>query len=56
MEIRTCPECRTETVSAGLAFWPGIDEPVAVAECRDCGWAGVDAELGASPAVRAAAA
>jgi Zn ribbon nucleic-acid-binding protein len=45
MENKTCPECRTDTVSAGLAFWPGLDEPVAVAECRDCGWAGVEAEL-----------
>ena len=46
MDIRYCAECGEETVNAGLAHWPGIDEPVVVAECSDpgCGWAGTEAE------------
>ncbi|MEO6826179.1 MAG: hypothetical protein ABI255_11435 [Microbacteriaceae bacterium] len=55
MEIRNCPECGDETISAGLALWPGIDQPVAIVECiglgadgsadgSACGWAGVDSE------------
>jgi hypothetical protein len=46
MDIRYCAECGEETVSAGLAFWPGFDEPVAIVECGDpgCGWAGTEAE------------
>lgn len=52
MEIRNCPECGDETIGAGLALWPGIDEPVAIVECVGvgtdgiaCGWVGVDSEL-----------
>jgi hypothetical protein len=46
MDIRYCAECGEETVNGGLAFWPGIDEPVAIVECGDpgCGWAGCEAE------------
>jgi hypothetical protein len=46
MEIKFCPECGDEVVYLALAMWPGIDEPVRVAECVsvDCGWAGVDEE------------
>ncbi|MCW4384208.1 hypothetical protein OH146_00285 [Salinibacterium sp. SYSU T00001] len=46
MEIRNCPECAAETVSAGLALWDDAETPVLVFECiePDCGWAGVEAE------------
>lgn len=46
MDIRYCADCGEETVNVGLAFWPGIDEPVATVECGDpeCGWAGTEAE------------
>ncbi|MET1043106.1 MAG: hypothetical protein ABWX59_03155 [Microbacteriaceae bacterium] len=49
MEIRNCPECGDDTINTGLAFWPGIDEPVAIIGCADetCGWVGVDEELSA---------
>jgi hypothetical protein len=47
MDIRYCAECGEETVDAGLAFWPGIDEPVAIVVCGDpgCGWTGTEAEF-----------
>jgi Zn ribbon nucleic-acid-binding protein len=46
MEIRNCPECAAETVSAGLALWADGDAPVAVVECvePECGWASVESE------------
>jgi hypothetical protein len=46
MDIRYCAECGEETVKAGLAFWPGIDELVSTVECGDpeCDWAGTEAE------------
>ncbi|WP_166872546.1 MULTISPECIES: hypothetical protein [unclassified Salinibacterium] len=50
MEIRNCPDCGEDTINTGLAFWPGIDEPVAIIGCTDdaCGWVGVDEELPAT--------
>ncbi|QEE61053.1 hypothetical protein FVA74_05280 [Salinibacterium sp. dk2585] len=46
MEIKNCPECAAETVSAGHALWADGDELVLVIECvePDCGWATVEAE------------
>lgn len=46
MDIMNCPECGEMTVRAGLAFWPGLDEPVMVIECAEasCSWVGIDDE------------
>lgn len=47
MDIRDCPECGDETMSAGLASWPGIDGPVAVTRCAsdECDWVAIDESL-----------
>lgn len=58
MEIRNCPECHDEIVSAGFALWEGLAEEVEVFECvgHDCGWSGIELELTAQVTVRSAAA
>ncbi|RUQ85583.1 hypothetical protein [Labedella gwakjiensis] len=47
MDIRNCPECGEDTMSAGLASWPGIDAPVEVTRCAsdECDWVTIDDEL-----------
>jgi hypothetical protein len=47
MDIRNCPECGEDTMSAGLARWPGVDGPVDVTRCAsdECDWAAVDEDL-----------
>ncbi|SEB60220.1 hypothetical protein SAMN04489806_1247 [Paramicrobacterium humi] len=57
MDIMNCPECGEVTVRAGLAYWPGFDEPVMVIECSDesCGWIAIDDESAFVVTGRAAA-
>ena len=47
MDITNCPECGEETMSAGLASWPGVDGPVAVTRCAsdECDWVAIDDDL-----------
>jgi len=58
MEIRNCPECHDEIVSAGLALWEGVAESVEVFECAgsDCGWVGIEAEYWTRATVTSSAA
>jgi len=58
MEIRNCPECHDEVVSAGFALWGEHVEEVEVVECvgDGCGWAGIALELDLQVAVQSAAA
>jgi hypothetical protein len=57
MEIRNCPECHDEVVSAGAALWDDFVDEVEVFECMgaDCGWAGIELELTTRAVLRSAA-